>query len=414
MWRELPPTAGLPLALSDLFSTCRPEELANGLARLFDVPSVQIECSGTAALIVALSYLKSTSKRHKVVVPGYTCPLVAIAVAQSGLETVVCDTQPHSYDFDPGALASCVDEDTLAVIPTHIGGFPADLNACAQVARGKGAFIIEDAAQALGAVYDGRPVGTIGDIGMFSLTRGKGLSIYEGGFLVATDPQMRKGLEETSRRLSGKSAFTELVRACDLIGFAAIYNPVGLALTYAPYFRSQLKKGNYDAALGDLFDMHVPIEQVGNFRLKAGASALKRFPAFLAENRQRGRSRSQLLSAIKALRVMHERPGDEGSWPFITVVFDDAQACRQALDKLWMSGMGVTKLFGHALTHYGYLRSLLGLTGSAENAESLAARSLTVTNGHWLSSEEFEHICSTLEDACRQTQPRNFHQHATL
>jgi len=414
MLRELPPTAGLPLELSDLFSSSRPEDLCNGLARLLGVPSVQIECSGTAALIIALTYLKSTSSRRKVVVPGYTCPLVAMAVAQSGLETVVCDTKADSYDFDEDELARCVDSETLAVIPTHIGGLPADLDACLRIARTAGAFIIEDAAQALGATYGGRPAGTIGDIGMFSLTRGKGLSIYEGGFLVAKDGGIRHGLEQTARRLAAKNTLTNFVRTCQLIAFTAIYNPAGLALMYGPYFRHLLKKGKYDEALGDLFEPPVPIVQVAGFQLRAGAAALKRLPEFLCHNRARGRSRSRVLSAIRVLHVMEERPGEEGSWPFITVVFADAQICRKALDKLWSSGMGVTKLFGHALTHYDYLRPLLGLTGSAENAESLAARSLTITNSQWLSDAEFERICSTLQDACCRTQPVNLHQHATL
>ncbi len=168
---ELPPTAGLPLRWSDL----RPggATLAADITAQLGTPPLQLECSGTASLLIALKTLhRRQPHRHRVVVPAYTCPLVAIAVRQAGLQLQLCDLRHGHYDMDTSALRSVSDERTLAIIPTHLGGRVADVAAAVNVAREVGAYVIEDAAQALGARRDGGSVGLLGDVGFFSLAAG--------------------------------------------------------------------------------------------------------------------------------------------------------------------------------------------------------------------------------------------------
>ena len=87
--------------------------------------------------------------------------------------------------------------DTLAVIPTHLGGVVANLEPVLEIAERAGACVLEDAAQALGATWHGRPVGTVGEIGCYSLSRGKGLTLYEGGCCVARDDELRAAIART-------------------------------------------------------------------------------------------------------------------------------------------------------------------------------------------------------------------------
>ena len=82
---EVPPTAGLPPRFGDLLPSSTPS-LADQAMRFLGVEDVQVECSGTAALVVALTALQRQSKRTSVIVPAYTCPLVAIAVAHCRLK----------------------------------------------------------------------------------------------------------------------------------------------------------------------------------------------------------------------------------------------------------------------------------------------------------------------------------------
>lgn len=157
---ELPPTAGLPLRWRDFAPGAPAVALGPALARMLEVDpaTVAVTCSGTAALVLALSALQRTSARRSVIVPAYTCPLVAIAVAHCGLRLRLCDTRPGHFEMDPDALAALCDDDTLAIVPAHLGGRLADLGAPLRAARAAGAWVIEDAAQALGARHaDGMP-----------------------------------------------------------------------------------------------------------------------------------------------------------------------------------------------------------------------------------------------------------------
>lgn len=178
-FHELPPTAGPSLRLADLLP--RRAALGEILAAQLGAPPLQLECSGTAALLVALRTLSELApERRTVVVPAYTCSLVAIAVRSLGLELRLCDSRAHHFDLDPRSLAEACSSDTLAVMPTHLAGLVADVESAMTIAKRVGAWVIEDAAGALGARTQGRSVGLRGDNGVFSLAAGKGLSIYEG------------------------------------------------------------------------------------------------------------------------------------------------------------------------------------------------------------------------------------------
>src|SRR5258708_38090700 len=94
--REIPPTAGLPAQWGDFFGP-RDGTLEMGLARFLGVPETQIECSGTAAFVVALEALKRFSSRKSVVVPGYTYRTDLLAIKNAGLAIRLCDTNRGSF-----------------------------------------------------------------------------------------------------------------------------------------------------------------------------------------------------------------------------------------------------------------------------------------------------------------------------
>lgn len=220
-WAELPPTAGLPPRCADLWPfgahvPLLPPGIAEDAALLL--------CSGTAALVVALQTLQRGSARREVVVPAYTCPLVALAVAHCGLRLRLCDLADDSLDFDAAALAEVCNADTLAVVVTHLGGRVADLAMARRVADAAGAALIEDAAQAWGGRHGDMPLGLVGDIGFFSLAVGKGITVYEGGLLVARDAPHAGRIDRTAAAGLGvapQRGATRVSRAVPAAGFAS-------------------------------------------------------------------------------------------------------------------------------------------------------------------------------------------------
>ena len=397
-WRELPPTAGLPLQWRDFFARTGRPAFEEGLARFLGVPSVQVECSGTSGLVIAFEALKRRSSRRTVVLPGYTCPLVPLAAARAGLQIKLCDTRPDRFDLDLNHLAAICDSETLCIVPTHLGGLVTALPGVLEIARRVGAAVIEDAAQALGARWKGRPVGTFGEIGIYSLACGKGLTLYEGGVLVAQDASLRTLLNEVGRQEAPFHRWMECKRFVELLGYRLFYNPLGLRLTYGLSLRRWLKRGDPVRAVGDRFDNEIPMHTVGAWRKTIGAAALMRLPSALAEQEERARRRVKALGKIAGIRVLDDLPESTGTWPFIMVLFDSDRACSRALSVLWSAGVGVTRLFVHALTGYPQLKGIVP-NASLPHAESFASRCLTITNSPWLTEDEFHRIAEILVES---------------
>ncbi|MBQ4854194.1 DegT/DnrJ/EryC1/StrS family aminotransferase [Rhodanobacter sp. B2A1Ga4] len=396
---ELPPTAGLPLQLGDLRPG--PATLADDVAALLGTPPLQLECSGTASLLLALTTLHELQpQRRRVVVPAYTCPLVAIAVQQAGLELQLCDLKPGHYDMDPVALRAACDERTLAIVPTHLAGRVADVDDALAVARQLGAYVIEDAAQALGARRGDASVGLAGDVGFFSLAAGKGLSIYEGGLLLARDPALRERLAHTAARLVPRRAGWEWRRSLELLGYAALYRPRGLRLAYGGPLRRALRRGDPVAAVGDDFPLAIPLHRVGRWRQAVGAHAVPRLPAFLGQLATQAQRHLSRLRRIDGIEVLDDPAGAHGTWPFLLLLLPDRQRRDAALAQLWSSGLGVSRLFIHALPDYAYLARVVP-AAEVPHARDFAARTLTIGNSPWMTDADVEAICGVLEAVLR-------------
>jgi dTDP-4-amino-4,6-dideoxygalactose transaminase len=394
---EAPPTAGLPPRWGDLWPFApRQGSLERRAAAFIGADEVQAECSGTAALVVALTTLHRLSGRRVVVVPAYTCPLVAIAVAHCGLELRLCDLAPGSIDFDAQALARACDRDVLALVPTHLGGRVADVAAAVALAHAAGAFVIEDAAQAFGARRGRVSVGLDGDAGFFSLAVGKGLTTYEGGLLVSADASLRRELRRTSLEIVPWRPAWELRRSFELLAYHACYRPSLLRFAYGAPLRRALRRGDPVAAVGDDFPLRIPLHTLGRWRRNVGARAFARWPAFVAEGALRARRRHARLAAIGDIDVLGDAGDANGTWPFFIVRMPDEATRDRVLARLWGEGRGVSRLFIHALPDYAYLRDVVA-PADVPNARRFAATTLTISNSPWLADADFEAVCSVIE-----------------
>jgi perosamine synthetase len=391
-FHEPPPTAGLPLSILDFL----PGEttLENGLSVFLQHQSVQIESSGTAAIYVALTALKCLSTRRSVIIPAYTCPFVPLAIMRCGLKPIICDTKNNHFDFCLASLTAICDEDTLAIMPTHLGGRVADLGGIMPIAQQFGAYVLEDAAQALGARYQGQLVGTLGDVGCYSLGVGKGLTIYGGGAITARDNQIRETLASIHRKLVPDKMIWEVKRVLGLVGYYIFYRPLGLGLVFGMSLRKNLKLGKLIEAVGDDCAEDFPVHQVGSWRKSVGAKALQRLAAFHEKSREQALNRKAQLSKIVGLSVIDDEVGNTGTWPYLLVLMPTQKLRDDALAELWAAKLGVGRLFIHALCDYDYLPfSQIEMP----NAQDFAARTLTITNSQWLEDDGFLKICEVLE-----------------
>jgi perosamine synthetase len=171
------------------------------LRREFDVGHVFPVSSGTAALTLTLSALASLSDRTEVVMPAYTCFSVPAAVVHAGLRPVLCDIVDSTFDFDHAQLPHVLTTRTLCVIAHHLFGIPSNIERTRAICRERGIFLIEDAAQAMGACHGGRALGTQGDVGIFSFGRGKNITCGSGGLILTSSDRIAQAIGERYQRV---------------------------------------------------------------------------------------------------------------------------------------------------------------------------------------------------------------------
>jgi len=131
---------------------------------------------------------------QEVIVPSFTFAATANSVALTGATPVFVDIEPHHFNLDPAAVEAAVTERTVGIMPVHLYGHPADMTALQEVADRHGLKIFEDAAQAHGAAWQGRPVGTFGEFAMFSLYPTKNMTSGEGGMVSTGDEELARKL----------------------------------------------------------------------------------------------------------------------------------------------------------------------------------------------------------------------------
>ena len=163
--------------------------------------------SGTAALQLALEAC-GVGPGDEVITTVFTFIATAAAISHVGAQPVFVDIDQDTYNIDPALVESAITAKTKAIIPVHLFGQPADMRSIGRIARTHGLRVIEDAAQAHGATYEGKCVGGLGDVACFSFYPAKNLGAYgDAGALVTNDRDIADRVRSVSNH--GRSGWYE-------------------------------------------------------------------------------------------------------------------------------------------------------------------------------------------------------------
>lgn len=165
------------------------ESFEQALAERLEAQHVVAVSSGTAALHLALA-AAGVGRGDEVILPANTFFATAEAVVAAGAAPVLADVDPRTALLDADAAAAAIGPRTAAIIPVHLYGQPVDASAFRRLAERSGILFLEDAAQAIGATWDRRPVGSLGDVAAFSFYPGKNLGALGDAGAVATDDEV--------------------------------------------------------------------------------------------------------------------------------------------------------------------------------------------------------------------------------
>jgi dTDP-4-amino-4,6-dideoxygalactose transaminase len=182
--------------------------------------------NGTAALHLALLAV-GCGPGDEVILPSLTFVAAANCVSHTGATAVFCDVVgPHDLNLNPDDVERAISPATKAIVAFHYGGHPCRMDALLELAERHGLALIEDAAHAPGARWNGRMCGTIGDVGCFSFFSNKNLPVGEGGMLVTRDADLAERL-----RLLRSHGMTRLTWDRHR-GHAASYDVVDIGFNY--------------------------------------------------------------------------------------------------------------------------------------------------------------------------------------
>jgi len=150
--------------------------------------------SGTSAIQLALQAAEIGAGDEVITTP-FTFVATVSAIDYTNAKPVFVDIDPKTLCIDPAKIEAAITPRTKAIVPVHLHGRPADMDPIMEIAKRRGLLVVEDAAQAHGAEYKGRRIGSIGGMGCFSFYPGKNLGAYgEGGAVTTSNPDFAKRL----------------------------------------------------------------------------------------------------------------------------------------------------------------------------------------------------------------------------
>ncbi|MCI5207270.1 MAG: DegT/DnrJ/EryC1/StrS aminotransferase family protein [Candidatus Electrothrix sp. ATG2] len=236
--RTLPPAAA-PIPLRDILRalpSCLSEDaddlrFEGEVQQEFGVKYCMLASSGKAALVLLLKALqKIYPDRDEVLVSAFTCYSVPAAIKKAGFKIRLCDTGKRTFDFDKTQLEDIIETDKknnkiICVLVTHLFGCPADFHGMKKIIGDK-IPIVEDAAQAMGEEMGEKKLGTLGDVGFFSLGRGKALSAMGGGVIVTDRDDVAGALNEVLKHVEASSFLNKLNVAVKTLLTTVLQHPV--------------------------------------------------------------------------------------------------------------------------------------------------------------------------------------------
>ena len=221
-----------------------------GMAELCGVGHGVACANGTVALHLACVAL-GLGPGDEVICPAFSIISTANSIVQTGATPVLVDVEPDTLCLDPALAAAAVTPRTKAIMPVHMYGHPAEMDAILALARAHGLAVIEDAAQVHGGGYRRKPLGGIGQMGCFSFFANKLVTTGEGGMVVTDDPALAARLRLLRNLAHGPKRFEH-----HELGFNYRLTNLQAALGLAQLERLEATKAR-KAAIGDRYNRNL-------------------------------------------------------------------------------------------------------------------------------------------------------------
>jgi len=317
--------------------------------------------TGTSAIHLILAAL-NVSAGDEVIVPTLTFVATANAVQYCGARPVFADSEPTTMNIDPNKIEELITPNTRGIVVVHLYGHPAEMDQVREIARWHNLFVVEDAAEAHGAQYRGRTVGSIGDAASFSFYGNKIITTGEGGMVTTPD----RDLAERVRLLRGQGMHPERRYWFPVVGY------------------------NY---------------RMTNIQAAIGLAQLERVDEHLAARRRVAEWYGHYLRPFEdSLRLpVEELWAHHAYWMYTVILKDSVEFERDAvMQELAADGIETRPVFFpmHMLPPYH------GSGGKYPVAEALAGRGISLPTHALLTEEDAAYVAERLGMLCQTARKR--------
>jgi len=388
--------SGAPIRLPDLArwasiavsSRDASEDLRRLIRDRFAVPHCELTSTGRAGMTLLLRALRRLAPgvRDEVVVPSYTCYSVGASVVKAGLKLRVVDISEDTLDYSSDALQSMDLSRTLAIVATNLYGLPNDMASLSALARRSGAFLIDDAAQAMGGSFDGRWCGTWGDAGLFSFDKGKNVSAIDGGLVVTNSDDVAEAMRAELAGCQSAGLMSSGVHVAKALAYFTMLRP---SLYSIPTRIPQLALGK------TVYDTEFPLHQADSVLMALGLVMMRRLDEFTNARRANAAALLAGLKSMSGLASIAPRARAVPVYLRLPVLFSNGSARDVALQELTAAGIGATGSYPGSLVDVPQLRSaIVNPADSANGGRQVARRIATLPTHPFVTSKD---IARTLD-----------------
>lgn len=333
-------------------------EFEDLVARYVGTECAVATTSATTALHLAMVLLE-ISPGDEVILPSFTFPATANVVIQQGAIPVLADIDLCTFNLSTGDLAARITPRTRAVMPVHLFGLPADMDALLAITRPRGIPVVEDAACALGARYKGRPCGGLGDVACFSFHPRKVITTGEGGMVTTNQAEYGR----RARRLRQHGGERD--------GQRFVFVEWGF---------------NY---------------RMSDINAAIGVPQMRRLDRIVGERRRLARALSQRLEGVPGLTLPSEPEGWLHAYQAYVLLLDDARDRDAVIQRMAKDGVETT-IGTYALHTEAYIQRQFGYADTdLPNALQAWRRALTLPLYPGLTETELDRIAASLKRALR-------------
>jgi len=392
--------AGTPISLGDILAGFAPYAADRGPANLHAVLcdlSETRNCwsfsSGRAAMVTALSVMRRLAggARDQVIIPAYTCYSVPAAVERAGLHPVLCDVDPRTLSMSLGKLEQFDYSRVLAVVTANLYGLPNSLPAIEALARRKHVFMLDDAAQALGARIENRPVGGFGDVGLFSFDKGKNVTTIQGGALVSRNADFAREMDAAFKHAP----------ACEVAGtMAAATKLVLYALLLRPHLYGMVRRLPGLGLGRTEYDTEYPITRLSGRLASIAAKLAARLADFNRTRTTNARRLSAALAGVAGIALPQLIVGAEPVYLRFPLFVEDPEKRDALLTALERQGIGATQSYPCSLADVPQVAAnLVNAADGFDGARAVASKIITLPTHAYCPPDFPERVRATISSS---------------